>query len=468
MDPVREGELLAGKYRIERILGQGGMGVVVAAHHVQLAQLVALKFLLPQACANGEAVARFLREARAAVQIQSEHVARVSDVGQLENGSPYMVMEFLQGADLGAVLSARGPMPIPEAVDYLLQAMEAVAEAHAIGIVHRDLKPANLFLTSRRDGSALVKVLDFGISKATQGEGGLSLTSTSAVMGSPLYMSPEQVRSAKDVDARADIWALGVILQELLVGTPPFHADTASALFAAIIADPPAPLRQRRPDASPALEAVLARCLEKDRGRRYSNVAELAAALEPFAPPASATSVARISRVLGATGVPLLPGPIAVTSAPAVTAERDAPVATAGAWGNTRSDGRRSRTGLYAALGAAALTLIGAGAAFALREGARTSEVDGPSSASAAGAVIAPVASPNPPAPPAVVPAPAVVPDPPSPASAAPISPPDVGAVRRPARPPARATTAQKPPAKSAPVPVPTTRRPKDLFDDTQ
>jgi serine/threonine protein kinase len=466
MHPVREGDVLAGKYRIERVLGQGGMGVVVAAHHVQLAQRVALKFLLPEACANGEAVARFLREARAAVQIQSEHVARVSDVGQLENGSPYMVMEFLHGSDLGAVLSTRGPLPIADATDYLLQAMEAVAEAHAIGIVHRDLKPANLFLTSRRDGSALVKVLDFGISKATQGEGGLSLTSTSAVMGSPLYMSPEQVRSAKDVDARADIWALGVILHELLVGAPPFHADTASALFAAIIADPPVPLRQRRPEAPLALEAVLARCLEKDRARRYSSVAELATALEPFAPPASATSVARISRVLGVTGVAAAPASVGVSSVHAVTAGREPPVTTGG-WGHTRSDRKRSRAGLYALLAIVVVAALGGAAALALRGPGHTPEAEGPSSASVVAAVTAPTATPSPPPLPPVT-APTIAPALPSSAIAAPATDPPGPAVvaRRPARASGRATSTPKPPG--APAPPAPTRRQKDLFDDTQ
>src|SRR5882672_605361 len=186
-DVVQVGQVLAGKYRVERVLGQGGMGVVVAATHLQLGQLFALKFLLPHMCQHGEAVARFAREARAVVQIQSEHVARVTDVGTLESGAPYMVMEYLQGSDLAEVVRSRGPLPIGEAVGFMLQACEAIAEAHALGIVHRDLKPANMFLTRRRDGSPLVKVLDFGISKALQetlGGASPSVTSTAAIMGS--------------------------------------------------------------------------------------------------------------------------------------------------------------------------------------------------------------------------------------------------------------------------------------------
>jgi hypothetical protein len=454
MDVVREGDVLAGKYRIERVLGRGGMGVVVAAQHVQLSQRVALKFLLPEACSHGEAVARFLREARAAVQIQSEHVARVSDVGQLDDGAPYMVMEFLEGSDLGATLAARGPLPLPEAVDYLLQAMEAVAEAHSIGIVHRDLKPANLFLTRRRDGSALVKVLDFGISKATQGEGGLSLTSTSAVMGSPFYMSPEQVRSAKDVDARTDIWALGVILHELLSGAPPFRADTASALFAAIIADPPIPVRDRRPDVPAALETVLSRCFEKDRNRRYANVAELAVALESFAPASSAMSVMRVSRVLGVTAVQ----PAAVT-----TASPSAQTVTAGAWGNTQGGRKRSHTGLYVALGA--LSLVGVGAALAWRSRELSPEAKVPASASMAAPPVEPpvVASAAAP-PPLVVPAPTPAPpDPPTSAAPVPEKRAPFGSTRATVKPTARATATTKPPG-ATPAP----RRQKDLFDDTQ
>ena len=348
-DVVEVGQVLAGKYRVERVLGQGGMGVVVAATHLQLNQLFALKFLLPHMCEHGEAVARFAREARAAVQIQSEHVARVTDVGTLESGAPYMVMEYLQGSDLSEVLRARGPLPIAEAVGFLLQACEAIAEAHALGIVHRDLKPANMFLTRRRDGSPLVKVLDFGISKALQetlSGTAPSVTSTSAIMGSPLYMSPEQVRSSKTVDARSDVWALGVILQELLTGAPSYEAETASALMAMIAADPPTPLRQRRPDAPPQLEATILRCLEKDRARRLPNVAELARAIAPFAAADARASVERIARVLGEAA-----GPHSVLEASYQPggAVQPAGAGTSGAWGQTQSR-PRSNKGIVAAV----------------------------------------------------------------------------------------------------------------------
>ena len=302
---VREGDVLAGKYRVERVLGAGGMGVVVAARHIHLDEKVALKFLLPEALGSGEAVARFIREARAAVKIKSEHVARVSDVGTLDNGSPYMVMEYLDGGDLAAWLQERGPLPVEQAVEFVLQACVAVADAHALGIVHRDLKPANLFCVRRSDGQLSIKVLDFGISKVNdRGAGpGMAMTKTSALMGSPLYMSPEQMRSSRDVDAGTDIWALGIILSELITGRPAFLAESVTELAIKVANEAPTPLRAFRPDAPPGLEAVVFRCLEKDRGRRYGNIGELAVALLPFGPKRARASVERISGIIQAAGL---------------------------------------------------------------------------------------------------------------------------------------------------------------------
>jgi serine/threonine-protein kinase len=302
---VREGDVLAGKFRVERVLGVGGMGVVVAAHHLQLDQKVALKFLLPEALANPDAVARFAREARAAVKIQSEHVARVIDVGTLESGAPYMVMEYLEGGDLAGWLQQRGPLPVDQAVEFVLQACEALAEAHALGIIHRDLKPANLFCIRRADGRLSIKVLDFGISKMT--EVGISgpgaMTHATAIMGSPLYMSPEQMRSAKEVNSQTDIWALGVILFELITGKQPFVAESLPELFHRVGSEPPPPLRGFRPEVPAALEAVISRCLEKERQKRYPNVGGLSLALLPFAPKRAKASVERISGIIQAAGL---------------------------------------------------------------------------------------------------------------------------------------------------------------------
>ncbi len=295
---VRPGDRVIGKYLVERVLGEGGMGVVVAAHHETLNQKVAIKFLLPAALGDQNATERFVREARAAAQIQSEHVARVTDVGLLDNGAPYMVMEYLEGHDLADELKQRGALPPEEAADYILQALEALSEAHATNIIHRDLKPANIFLAKRKDGSRLVKVLDFGISKALSA-GDASLTATSALMGSPLYMAPEQIRDAKSVDVRADIWSLGVILYECLSGDVPFGGDTLSGLLAQIVADPPPPLGSVRPDLPPTITSIVDRCLEKNREMRVQDVAELARLLSPIAPPTSTRSIERIHSTLG-------------------------------------------------------------------------------------------------------------------------------------------------------------------------
>ena len=304
--PVKIGELLAGKYRIERILGHGGMGIVVAAMHEQLQELVAIKLLLTAVGSRPDFVQRFVREARAAVKIKSAHVARVLDVDSLPDGRLYMVMEYLDGQDLGQLLDSRGACTVNEAVDYILQVCEALAEAHALGIVHRDLKPSNLFVTRTATGAPFIKVLDFGISKVTgalveaEKQNG-RLTGETALIGSPLYMSPEQIRSAKDVDGRTDVWSLGIILHELLANKTPFHADSHVALLASIAADPPMRLREHVPDAPPEIEALILRCLEKDPAKRIPSVLELARALGPFAHEDAVPSVERAFRAAGRT-----------------------------------------------------------------------------------------------------------------------------------------------------------------------
>ncbi|HEX6764570.1 MAG TPA: serine/threonine-protein kinase, partial [Polyangiaceae bacterium] len=361
---MNEGDVLAGKYRIERVLGAGGMGVVVSAMHLQLDERVAIKFLLPGALHNAEAVARFAREARAAVKIKSEHVARVSDVGTLDTGAPYMVMEFLQGRDLAALVTESGPLSASDAAEFVLQACEALAEAHALGIVHRDLKPANLFLVARADGSPCVKVLDFGISKVTSTSSSgadLGMTKTHAIMGSPLYMSPEQMSSSRSVDARADIWAIGAILYELVTGAVPFEADSMPQLCGMILQDLPRPPRSRRADLPGALEHVILRCLEKDRDKRFQNIAELAAALAPLAPKSAARSAQRIAKILSAAGVSSPALQLATSTSVAPAATNPTASTTQQNWGKTLS-----KTGSRALWVVLALSLMAGGGALAL------------------------------------------------------------------------------------------------------
>ncbi len=282
--PVKEGDIVDGKYRVESVLGVGGMGAVLAAVHVQLGHRVAIKVLLSGPDSGPVARERFLREAKAAATLRSEHVARVSDVGTFPDGTPFMVLEYLDGQDLGDLVERTGALRVALAVDYVLQACDAVIEAHAHGIVHRDLKPQNLFLTRRPNGSALVKVLDFGISKQTTPalDSG-ALTRTSDVVGSPLFMSPEQIRNAKDVDERTDIWALGIILYELIGGRVPFEATTIPQLCSMVLEQAAPPLRAIRPDVPEELDSIVLRCLNKAPEDRYPNVQSLMVALMPFA-----------------------------------------------------------------------------------------------------------------------------------------------------------------------------------------
>jgi serine/threonine-protein kinase len=273
------GDVVGGKYRLLRLLGEGGMGVVFEAEHLRLKQNVAIKYLRPDVLAMPDAVQRFDREARAICRMRGPHVAHVLDVDADALGRPYMVMELLRGRDLEAELQDRGALPIAEAVDWVLQACAAVAEAHAAGIVHRDLKPSNLFLAEEA-GVRVLKVLDFGISKLARDEP--AVTSTAITLGTPLYMSPEQVRSSRDVDGRADIWSLGVILYELVAGEPPFLGTTTAAI-AAIVADATPRPRSVRPDVPEGLERAIVTALAKRPDDRFPNAEALAAAIVPFA-----------------------------------------------------------------------------------------------------------------------------------------------------------------------------------------
>ena len=307
------GTTLAGKYRVEGVLGSGGMGIVLAATHLHLRERVAIKLLRPETALRPTAVERFLREARVAMKLRGEHVVRIFDVGQLDDGAPFIAMECLQGEDLGAMVREQGPLAPEVAARYVVQACEGVAEAHAHGVIHRDLKPANLFLATRVDGSPCVKVLDFGASKILVPDSRLAdsfsavtsdasgayqridssrlgladtveavvvggLTRAGALVGSPRYMAPEQVRASHDVDVRADVWALGAILYELLGGRPAFEGDSLEKLREHVLDGAPLPLDH----VPPALDAIIRRCLAKNPRDRYPSAVALAKALHSF------------------------------------------------------------------------------------------------------------------------------------------------------------------------------------------
>jgi serine/threonine-protein kinase len=290
---LRVGGVVAQKYRLERLLGSGGMGEVYLAFHEQLGRRVAIKVLREQALIEPEMRGRFQREAMAAARLANDHIARVFDIGVLDNGAPFMVMEFLEGHDLAAHLQQRGALPVPEVLDLLWQVCAGIAVAHQAGIVHRDLKPANLFLLPRPQGGHLLKILDFGIAKAPEMQHSVhtylpsapwqaapgSLTQTSMVLGSAKYMAPEQMESAKHVDARADLWSIGVIGYRMLTGRMPFDGSSFEELFLAMSARRMVPLGQLRPDAPPALVAAIEWCLQPSRDQRWASVAALQATL---------------------------------------------------------------------------------------------------------------------------------------------------------------------------------------------
>lgn len=293
------GDILLGKYRVEEVIGIGGMGRVVKASHLYLQQPVAIKILLANMAESQSTVARFLREAQATVKLRSEHIARVMDVGTLPDGVPFMVMEFLEGHDLNQILRHHGPQMPAAVVDLMLQACEGIAEAHALGIIHRDIKPSNFFVTHRPDGSNLLKILDFGISK-TPAE--LSeLTGTQTVIGTPTYMAPEQMKTARGTDPRSDIWSMGVVMYQLLAGRPPFESETYAALVLKVSNEAPAPLHVAMPA---GLKDIVLRCLEKDPKNRIQSVGELARMLAPYAsdPLSAQQSAERAMRILASRG----------------------------------------------------------------------------------------------------------------------------------------------------------------------
>lgn len=314
---LNDGERLGGKYVVERMIAQGGMGEVYLAHHEVLGEPVAIKVLLAQYLHHDEALARFLNEAKAAAKIKSEHVARVTDVAVSERGMPYIVMEYLEGEDLERVVQVGGAMKPADAIDAVLQALDAVHQAHSFGMVHRDLKPSNLFRAHLPDGSHIIKVLDFGISKAAPQGTGSKLTATSSMLGSPMYTAPEQLKNARNATARSDIWSLGVILYELMSARLPYEGETLGELIVTMMERDPTPVTDFAPDLPEPIVQVIMRCLRRNDEERYEGVRELAAALEPFAAPDSRG--AAVARRLASSSGPMSTGvlvPTAVGSSP--------------------------------------------------------------------------------------------------------------------------------------------------------
>jgi eukaryotic-like serine/threonine-protein kinase len=463
------GTVLMGKYRVERLLGMGNMGVVVAAIHLGFEQRVAIKLMLPGKGPDPERHERFMREGRIAARLTGQHVAKVLDVGTMDpGGAPYLVMEYLDGRDLAAILTERGPLPFAEATGYVLQVCEAAAEAHKAGIIHRDLKPANLFLSKLADGSPCVKVLDFGVSKLT--EPGADLTQDTATLGSPLYMPPEQINSSKYVDARADVWALGVVLYQLVAGKTPFHGETIQQVCGRVFQCPPTPLSTYRSDAPPGFEAVILRCLEKEREQRWPNVAAFAAALVPFAPARAVVHAERAAAILGVEDVPsrvmdvLPPAPSTAAPLPAASSQPEAARSASGTLAAAAivappAAMARPRRRAFAAAGLGlVIVALAAVGAVRWRGGATVSTL---SATPAAPVTIAAPIVPSPTAPPPIAPAPAAstVSEPATTAAAS--------ATVAAAAPPAKVVISHKaPPAQEATASVPKVEPPEtNIYD---
>jgi eukaryotic-like serine/threonine-protein kinase len=366
-EQVRAGDLIAGKYRVARVHKRGPLGVTVEALHTQLGQRVAVRILAADPAAYPEAARRFLRGARLAVQFQNEHTARILDVGTLESGTPYIVAEFLPGSDLQRVLRVREWLPVPEAVDYVLQACQALSEAHAHGVVHRNLKPTNLFLT-RRDGARRLVVLDFGVSDDPLSDAAINLGGIGGAAAALAYLAPEQIRDASAVDARADIWALGAVLHEMLTGCPLYESHTAPGLLAMIAADPPVPVSHLRPEIPAELEAVVLRCLHKDRDERHESVAALAGALRPFASTSGHEAAERLSRTTARRSRSTLPPPLPGHATRAIVRVPPPPKPTPSTPPRPRLSHRLAELGLTA-LGLAAAGALGVYVAIHAMEG---------------------------------------------------------------------------------------------------
>jgi serine/threonine-protein kinase len=378
--PFLKGEKIAGRYVVDRVLAEGGMGIVLAARHLELDEMVAIKFLKPEFARQQDIIGRFAREAKAAARIKSEYIATVLDVGVINDRGPYIVMEYLEGEDLETVLATEGKLPVERSIELVLQACEALAAAHANGIIHRDIKPENLFLVKREKGLPIIKVLDFGVSKtALTGNmfgGAIDVAKTQSLLGSPLYMSPEQLRGKIDVDYTADIWSMGAMLYELLTGRAPFEGSSITEVCASVLETVPKEIPTLVPDVPSELALVVMKCLEKEPTRRYQSIAELAVALAPFGPKRARMCVERAIAVSKSAGLlasgfenpnSVPPPPMSLRDEQAAEAAAQARAARNGEQDDDQDDAPQAASPAKRALVLAALFALGAGGMLAAK-----------------------------------------------------------------------------------------------------
>ncbi|MDF3072307.1 MAG: hypothetical protein K0R38_7908 [Polyangiaceae bacterium] len=374
------GDIIDAKYRIVRLIGEGGMGAVYEGENMRIHRRVAIKVLHAGIAQTGEAIARFEREAQAAGRIGSEHIVEVLDLGTLPAGDRYMVMEFMDGDALSARIRSRGRLTAAEVYPILHQLLEALSAAHSAGIIHRDLKPDNVYLLKSRGGKAdFVKLLDFGISKFNQlsGDSGFSMTRTGAVMGTPYYMAPEQAKGARDLDHRVDLYAAGVILYEAITGEVPFNADTFNELLFKIVLETARPVEQVVPGVDPNFAAIVNKSMAREPAQRFQSAREFQQALEQWAAGAGPQFAAALNASAQAPGGARRPMPSADFGAVGTGQYPAAPAHTLGTgtpgnWANTGGIApagvppKKSHTGLFIALGVMGLVVVGGGAALAI------------------------------------------------------------------------------------------------------